>query len=165
MRRYGPVQMLTLSQAAKEVKASRATIQRAIKSGKLSANKTEAGYQIVPAELFRVFEPVSTQSPAQSETVRRSGPPDKNVNQDHVQALIDAAVKDAKQEAEIEALRKETARLEGQLSDLKQERDDWKEQAQYASQATHRLLEDHSKPPPQGWLNKLLGHLQSQKVD
>lgn len=47
---------LTLGQAAKETGVSKATIFKAIKSGKLSyVEKTQAGYKIDPAELFRVF--------------------------------------------------------------------------------------------------------------
>lgn len=144
--------MLTLSQAAKEVTASRATIQRAIKSGKLSAEKTDTGYQIDPAELFRVFDPVEMVSPAQSETVRRSGTPDKTDERAHVQALIDAAVKEATQTAEIDTLKRENAQLESLNSDLQQEREDWKEQAR----ATQRLLEDHRNRHSQGWLERII---------
>lgn len=48
--------MLTLGQAAKDTGLSKTAIARAIKSGRLSANRTEQGeYQIDPAELFRVY--------------------------------------------------------------------------------------------------------------
>jgi hypothetical protein len=47
---------LTLNQAAKTAKKSKATILDAIQSGRLSAPKDELGrYQIDPAELFRVY--------------------------------------------------------------------------------------------------------------
>lgn len=51
---------LSASQAAKETGKSIPTITRAIKSGKLSAHKTETGgFEIDPAELFRVFDRVT----------------------------------------------------------------------------------------------------------
>ena len=46
--------MLTLGQAAKETGLSKPSISKAIKTGRLSAVKTENGeYQIDPVELFR----------------------------------------------------------------------------------------------------------------
>ena len=51
---------LSASQAAKETGKSIPTITRAIKSGKLSADKTDTGgFEIDPAELFRVFPPLT----------------------------------------------------------------------------------------------------------
>ena len=58
---------LSLGQAAKETGMDKSTISRAIKSGKLSATRKEnGGYEIDPAELFRVFAPASkkTEPPA-----------------------------------------------------------------------------------------------------
>lgn len=49
---------LTLSQAAKRVGKSKATISKAIADGRLSVAKRETtGFKIDPAELFRVFTP------------------------------------------------------------------------------------------------------------
>ncbi len=54
---------LSASQAAKETGKSVPTITRAIKSGKLSATKTDTGgFEIDPAELFRVFPPLTQPS-------------------------------------------------------------------------------------------------------
>jgi hypothetical protein len=48
---------LTLGEAAKASGISKATISRAIKSGKLSANKADGGaYSIEPVELYRAFD-------------------------------------------------------------------------------------------------------------
>jgi hypothetical protein len=56
---------LSLGQAAKEVGLDKSTLSRAIKSGKLSAHRKESGgYEIDPAELFRVFAPASKKSDA-----------------------------------------------------------------------------------------------------
>src|SRR5215472_10704061 len=48
--------MLSLAQAAKTAGKSKPTLLRAIKSGKLSASRTESGaYEITESELARVF--------------------------------------------------------------------------------------------------------------
>ena len=48
--------MLTLGQAAKEAGVAKSAISRAIKTGRLSAKKTENGsFEIDPVELFRVY--------------------------------------------------------------------------------------------------------------
>ena len=51
----------SLGQAAKETGLDKSTISRAIKSGRLSAQRKDggSGYEIDPAELFRVFPPAS----------------------------------------------------------------------------------------------------------
>lgn len=52
----------SLSEAANAVGKNKTTIQRAIKSGKISASKNESGtYEIDPAELHRVFPPATAQ--------------------------------------------------------------------------------------------------------
>lgn len=49
----------SLSDAAKATGKNRTTIQRAIKSGKISASKNENGaYEIAPAELHKIFQPL-----------------------------------------------------------------------------------------------------------
>jgi len=51
---------LTLGQASKETGLHKTTISRAVEDGRLSANRNQQGhYQIDPAELFRVFDPVA----------------------------------------------------------------------------------------------------------
>jgi hypothetical protein len=58
---------LSLGQAAKEVGLDKSTLSRAIKRGRLSAQRTDSGgYAIEPAELFRVFPPASQKPPALS---------------------------------------------------------------------------------------------------
>jgi hypothetical protein len=67
---------LSLGQAAKETGMDKSTISRAIKSGKLSATRKEnGGYEIDPAELFRVFTPASkdTEPPALTHDTTRDG--------------------------------------------------------------------------------------------
>ena len=65
--------ILTLTEAAKETGLSRSAVFKAIKSGKVSATKDENGhFQIDPAELFRVYDPVNKEnvSSEQQETAR-----------------------------------------------------------------------------------------------
>ena len=48
----------SLREAAEQAKTSKSTIWRAIKSGRMSATRTDdGGFSIDPAELFRVFQP------------------------------------------------------------------------------------------------------------
>lgn len=55
----------TLSQAATATGKNKATVQRAIKSGKISATKNSSGaYEIAPSELHRIF-PATAQRVAQ----------------------------------------------------------------------------------------------------
>lgn len=64
----------SLTEAAEAVGKSRTTIQRAIKSGKISAKKNDNGsYDIDPAELHRVFVKRTVTSHVQpNETIRNS---------------------------------------------------------------------------------------------
>ena len=49
---------LNLRTAAQQAGVSKSTILRAVKSGRLSASRTaDMGYDIEPAELFRVYPP------------------------------------------------------------------------------------------------------------
>jgi len=58
----------TLSKAATATGKNKATIQRAIKNGKISAEKNSSGaYEIDPSELHRVY-PATAQSVAQHNT-------------------------------------------------------------------------------------------------
>ena len=59
------VMALSLSTAAKETGVSKSTLSRAIKSGRLSAERSHDGsYRIEPAELFRVYPRVMAQPPS-----------------------------------------------------------------------------------------------------
>lgn len=60
MTRHATPAELSLSQAAKETGKSKSTINRAIKTGKLSATRHQDGtYSIAASELFRAF-PIGT---------------------------------------------------------------------------------------------------------
>jgi hypothetical protein len=114
----------TLGEAAKLVGKSKSTISKALKSGKLSyEEKTSAGYQINGAELFRVY-PKPQETVANERLETPSEPPENTILQ-----------------MKLDALEKENDMLRENLSDVKGDRDDWKNQAK----ANTRLLENHSE--------------------
>lgn len=59
----------SLSEAAKATGKNKTTIQRAIKSGKISASKGDSGaYEIDPSELHRIFPPAAAQHHQSNDT-------------------------------------------------------------------------------------------------
>jgi hypothetical protein len=104
---------LSASQAAKKTGKSVPTITRAIKSGKISAEKTEAGgYQIDAAELFRVFKAVTDVTDVMGNALGCETPIKPNA--ESTDTLI---------------LRQKIDTLEAALLDVKGERDEWRDQA------------------------------------
>jgi excisionase family DNA binding protein len=78
----------TLGQAAKATGKSKPTIQRAIKSGKMSAIKNEDGsYLIDPAELHRVFQAVTPDSNDTGD-MKQSEPPELQEKNDLLRELL-----------------------------------------------------------------------------
>ena len=95
--------MFTAGQAAKAAGVSKTTISNALRSGRLSyVEKTKAGYVIDPAELARVFPKTSNET-----------------------AKVDSS------EPSMDAVfERQIADLRDMLSDMRNERDQWREQAQ-----------------------------------
>jgi excisionase family DNA binding protein len=105
----------TLGQAAKATGLSKMTIQRALKSGRLSGHKDDTGsYQIDPSELHRVFPAVTAGDSNEAVTVGRSETP-----------AVDTAL-----QVSYARLEAENAALKTMLEDMRTERDRWHEQAQ-----------------------------------
>lgn len=103
----------TLGMAAKATGKSKTTIQRAISKGLISANKEENGrYAIDPSELHRVFPMISGDAVAKPSQVDTSRPPDETPLKVKVEAL------ETMLEREREA-----------LSEMRSDRDAWKQQA------------------------------------
>lgn len=108
MTRCGTMPELSLSQAAKLTGKSKSTINRAIKTGKLSATRRGDGsYSVDPAELVRAFE---VEPPEGS---RRS---DAGVGGTQLLERIEALEAMLNREREISA-------------DLKEDRDRWRQHA------------------------------------
>lgn len=115
---------LSLSQAAKLTGKSKSTINRAIKTGKLSAARHEDGsYSIDPAELARAFD-VEPSTCAK----RSDAEPDRTRLLERIAALEDML----NREREISA-------------DLKEDRDRWRQQA------AALLTDQRSTPPGAKW--------------
>ena len=120
--------LYTLGQAAKATGKSKPTIQRAIKSGLISAKRNENGsYTIDPAELYRVFQAVTgldndTGDMKQSETPKLQG--------------------------ETKLLRELLGQVEGERDDLRRRLDEAESARKEAAAETRRLtlLLTHQSP-------------------
>ena len=125
---------LTLGQAAKETGKSKSVISSAIKSGRLSAIKSDTGsWQIDPAELFRVFPKQNTQNP------------EKEQNSTPENALQNRLL-----EREIELLHERLTEKDDIIDDLRQDRDHWRQQAT-------ALLTDERPQERPGFWSRLFG--------
>lgn len=118
---------LSASQAAKETGKSVPTISRAIKSGKLSATRTETGgFEIDPAELFRVFPAVTRNDNVTPPKLGDETPSDNRALQ-----------------TEIEMLREMLDQERETVADLRRRLDD---EAAERRQLSQRLLPAPDKP-------------------
>lgn len=97
--------MLSMGQAARETGVSKATIHRAIKSGRLSALRQDDGsYQIDPAELFRVYgaaKPVQVVDVRQDATPMQPPPPSLVHELQARVALLELELSSEKRRAEV----------------------------------------------------------------
>tara|TARA_B100002049_G_scaffold198100_1_gene156010 strand:+ start:475 stop:861 length:387 start_codon:yes stop_codon:yes gene_type:complete len=124
----------TLGQAAKATGKSKATISKAIKSGRISASKDETGaFRIDPSELHRVYP--ATPKGEQDETLSKL--PDTFQEPSDYKAL----------QATLAAAQERLADKETVIADLREDRDKWRQQAT-------ALLEDKR---PKSFFRKLLG--------
>lgn len=103
---------LTLSQAAKALGKSKSTLNRAIKTGRLSATRNDDGtFSINPAELYRVFP-----EPGKNVLQERLKEPDRTVVSDDLGSRISLLQQLLEREREA-------------VADLKEDRDRWRQQA------------------------------------
>ena len=125
----------TLGEAAKATGKSKATISKAIKSGRISAQKDETGtFHIDPSELHRVYPP--TVSNEQEET------PANTITRADISGTI------RELQARLESARERLSDKETDIADLKEDRDRWRQQAT-------ALLADHR--PTKGLIARLFG--------
>jgi len=109
--------MLSPREAVKQYQVSRATLSKALSSGKISATKTDAGHwQIDSAELARVYQPRAKGKP-----VGRTKPDQVNRHETGSEPPLDHALelRLARAEAALEAEREKTALLQRNLDDLR----------------------------------------------
>jgi len=112
----------TLGAAAKATGKSKATISKAIKSGRISALKDDYGvFRIDPSELHRVY-PLNTSA---EETSKQEDPGEHLATIRELTARLEAAV----------------VRLQDKdavISDLKEDRDKWRQQATALLSSPHQ---------------------------
>jgi hypothetical protein len=102
--------VLTAREAGERAGKSRQAIIKAIRKGTISAAKDESGeWRIDPAELFRVYPPVSPV--------------------DDTRPATETAKDTDGLRREIEMLRERLAEKDEQIDDLREDRDRWREQA------------------------------------
>lgn len=101
----------SLAAAAEATGLNKTTVLRAIKSGKISGTRNEQGEWVIePAELHRVYPPVSTQR-GESDATPRDATPD-----------IDLRIR-------VEIAEQRLADMKVALADMTEQRDKWAEQA------------------------------------
>jgi thiamine pyrophosphate-dependent acetolactate synthase large subunit-like protein len=124
----------TLGEAAKATGKSKSTISKAIKSGRISARKDAVGtFHIDPSELHRVYPP--TVSDDRKETLENTP----------ARTDVDGTIKELR--ARLEAAQERLSDKEAVISDLREDRDKWRQQAT-------ALLADQR---PKGFFKRLLG--------
>lgn len=137
----------TLGEAAKATGKSKATISKAIKSGRISATKDESGaFRIDPSELHRAYPP--TPSSEQEET-----PHSKPVN-GHESGEIKAL------KALLEATQERLADKEEVIADLREDRDRWRTQATGLLSDLRTAQEKAAPAPtpePKGFWKRIFG--------
>ncbi len=148
--------MLTLGQAAKETGKAKATISKAIKSGKISATKNDrGGYDIDPAELFRVYPANSNQTVNETPKSERQETPSELVE---LRAKVNSLQEQSKQAQEtVEDLRRrldeserERRQKDGTLTALLTDQRD-------QSGEVDRLKAELEAEKGRGWWSRLLG--------
>jgi excisionase family DNA binding protein len=141
--------VLSLREAAEQAGTSKSTIWRAIKSGRMSAPRTDdGGFAIDPAELFRAFQPqqpservAGQDATAVASDAERPATPE-TANRNDV-----LAVKLAAAEAQVEGLKALLAEVNANRDELRQDRDEWRGRAE-------RLL---APPERRAWWRRLVG--------
>jgi|TARA_R100000687_G_scaffold77515_1_gene70122 hypothetical protein len=126
----------TLGEAAKATGKAKTTIQRAVKSGKISASKSASGaYDIEPSELHRVF-PVTV---AQHDIRNDAQPHEK------------------RREIEAETLRVKVEMLEQQLRREEDTTEDLRKRLDRAESRIVSLTDQRAPQVDKGWFDRLLG--------
>lgn len=106
----------TLGEAAKATGKSKATISKAIKSGRISARKDEIGtFHIDPSELHRVYPPTVSNEHHETlvNTTEKPG--------------IDGTIREL--QARLEAAHERLSDKDAVITDLREDRDRWRQQA------------------------------------
>lgn len=126
----------TLGEAAKASGKSKATISKAIKSGRLSAIKQETGvFRIEAAELHRVYP--KTVDGNQDRTLKTVAQTPENT----------PSVREL--QARLEAAQERLADRDAVIADLRDDRDRWRQQATALLADQRPVPQPVTQPPPQ----------------
>lgn len=138
----------SLSQAAEATGKNKATIQRAIKSGKISALKNSSGaYEIDPSELHRVFDATPKRTAQkQNATARNTSATDEKLPDNSQLQRI------AELEKELAVAEERKTGLEGQLHHLSETVDDLRRRLDQSEGRVTALISDQR---PKGFWQRL----------
>lgn len=140
----------TLSQAAKETGKSKSTLSKALKTGKMAyIHKDERGYQIDPAELFRVF-PRTGGNDAVNSSQKRS-----RTTENMGENAIENTLKIKELELTVDAMRKERDFYKEQHQRSLDDRDQWQKQAERLL-LTHEKNTSSSKRKKSGFIREIM---------
>lgn len=140
----------TLSEAAAATGKNKATIQRAVKSGKISAPKGESGsYEIDPSELHRVFPPITQRVAPQHNATIRNGTKQAEMPTDFnaLQHIADLEKELAVMEERKNGLEEQKRHLTDTVEDLRKRLDS----------SEGRVLALLNDPRPKGFWKRLFG--------
>lgn len=140
----------TLSEAAAATGKNKATIQRAIKSGKISAPKGASGsYEIDPSELHRVFPPITQRVAPQNISTIRNGAQQAGMPTDFnaLQRIADLEKDLAVMEERKNGLEEQKRHLTDTVEDLRKRLDS----------SEGRVLALLNDPRPKGFWKRLFG--------
>ena len=140
----------TLSEAAAATGKNKATIQRAIKSGKISATKGESGsYEIDPSELHRVFPSITQRVAYQKNATIRNGAQRAGIPTD-----FNALQRIADLEKELAVMEERKNGLEEQKRHLTDTVEDLRKRLDSSEGRVLALLND---PRPKGFWKRFFG--------
>lgn len=135
---------LSIGEAAKAVAVSKSTLSRAIKGGRISAEKQPDGsYSIDPAELFRVYPPPTTATVAQKIDTSRNG-----LKKHNATMVLDA---------QLEVVREQLRDRDETIADLRRRLDQSEGERREAQARIVGLLSDQRPAPQTGFWARVFG--------
>ena len=137
---------MSLREAATATGTAKSTILRAVKSGRISATRTETGgYEIDPSELARVYGPLRTHHAEHRSAGQDATPPASGAT-DNVAALLER----------VRALESLLSVERERRADLERDRDRWATQAERLALAPPSPPAS-ATPAPMAWWKRLVG--------
>ena len=136
----------SLSEAATATGKNKTTIQRAIKSGKISASKGDSGsYEIEPSELHRVFPPVAAQRDAQHPKINDTQQSKFNSINSNLSRVLELEKELAVAQERAHGLEAQKDQMVDTINDLRKRLDS------YENRITALLADNRPAPSSQSW--------------